>query len=150
MCKGDDQGDDDRRIIPSRSSSSNSAFAADNLSLSRRRARAWTGGPEVGIWCTTPCLLSRKVGIKSSGKSSRMASYFECTLCIPGRGECVGLALTMVPPSSETNLLLLRSIARRWQVKKSAPNISWVTSAIQNFCLKSVVLLSFREIGRFP
>ena len=54
MCSGEAQGEVERRIIPAFSIAWNSALAAANLTGSRRRALANTGGPGlVRIWWRT-------------------------------------------------------------------------------------------------
>jgi hypothetical protein len=49
MCRGDDQGESEGRLMPAASSSRNSASAWRSLSGSRRRALANTGRPVVSI-----------------------------------------------------------------------------------------------------
>ena len=64
-------------MMPSCSILANSTLASDSFSASKHRARAWTGGPSVMMWCSTPCLLvsvGLKWGMRSSGKSSMMRS----------------------------------------------------------------------------
>ena len=51
MCKGEAQGEVERRIIPAFSMAENSALATASLAGSRRRALAKTGGPGlVRMW----------------------------------------------------------------------------------------------------
>ena len=117
----------------------NSSFTAVSFSLSKRRAHAWVGGPFVTIWCSTLCLLTvlSNLGTKSSGNSYRIF-------------ECVDVAEDKDKPASEEgtdavcklkNLLPadkrrrpLRSIKMLCLMKKSAPRIGRVTSAIWNSC----------------
>ena len=77
ICSGEAQGELERRMMPSCSILANSDLATASLSASRRRARAWSGGPSVRMWCSTPCLfvsVDLKRGTRSSGKSSMMRS----------------------------------------------------------------------------
>ncbi len=59
MCSGDAQGLSERRTMPSRSSWSNSIFAARNFSSSRRRNLEEIGGPEVLMWWNTSFVAGR-------------------------------------------------------------------------------------------
>ena len=56
-------------MIPIASMYSNSALAEASLSGGRRRVRACTGGPFVGMKCSTPCLTWGwvKLGVVMSG-----------------------------------------------------------------------------------
>ncbi len=75
MCRGDDQGLSDRRMIPSFSSCRNSALATANFSASSRRKREAMGGPEVLMWCSTFVLTGGRTleGHTTSSNSAKNA-----------------------------------------------------------------------------
>ena len=70
MWRGEAHGLFERHTIPNRSMVVNSSFARANFTASRRRAHAKTGGPVVGMKCSTPCLVAavEKAGVVSEEK----------------------------------------------------------------------------------
>jgi len=160
MCKGEDQGELDLRIIPAFSMAENSAWADANFSGSRRRALAKTGGPGcVRRWCLTPWrgleAVKPSEDATSGNSERRSAMHLGVARRLALGGDATGsgeVGSTMVGEVGESALktLWLATSRRRLKwLKKSAPRIGIATGASWKGHLK-LCLPKRRGINRVP
>ncbi|CAB1415717.1 unnamed protein product [Pleuronectes platessa] len=104
MWSGEAHGLLDRLTIPKRSMVANSSFAVANFTVSRRRERAKTGVPAVGMKCSTPCLVTaaENAGVVSEGNSAskRWKTSFDAAklACVNGPGPPMEKSLDVQKP----------------------------------------------------
>lgn len=159
MCNGEAHGLFERRIMPICSILLNSSFANASLSGGRRRACECTGGPVVGMKCSTLCLVvvCENVGVIMLGNSASILAYGLSTVEMAakwGASPVIRPQVMEAKLSASTNRRFLKSTNRLLARKKSAPSSGCGTSAIvkahskcRRLKLSKIVRLPYVRMG---